>query len=165
MSSPRPRSSQNLPTGQVPPPQWVLYQGANGDQGTDLYVKAWEPGDGLTCSHATKGNKFSCGVPVAVTREIQRKARLIGSATPRPWWEDNHRGFVVCADHLAVHFSGSSVGELNAAAERSAREQVIAKHWDEYLAALDERREGLRNKALDSLPRDIAAAIRGEESA
>ncbi|MDL9938722.1 hypothetical protein QSJ18_18400 [Gordonia sp. ABSL1-1] len=75
-------------------------------------------------------------------------------------WDDKQRTSVVCADHLAAQFSGSSVGELNAEAEESARQQVIAAHWDEYVAALEDRRTELRDISLDALPESIAQAIR-----
>ncbi|AIM50993.1 hypothetical protein SEA_MODRAGONS_50 [Mycobacterium phage Modragons] len=161
MSRPKPYSAQSKRSGEVPAPEWICYKEADGEFGTDFYVKLWEPGDGLHCSHATKGRQFECGAPVAVTKEVKRKDRLIGSASSRPYYLDSHRKYVVCADHLAVHFSGVTVGELSAESERSAREQIITNHWDEYQQALKSQRERLRDRALGELPQIIRDAISG----
>lgn len=160
MSRPKPYSAQNKPSGETPSPEWTLYGSSEGCPDTELYVKLWEPGDGLHCSHATKGRQFECGAPVAVTKEIERKVRLIGSATKNPWYQDSHRKYVLCADHLAVHFSGTTIGELSAESERSAREQIIAAHWDEYQEALKSQRERLRDKSMSALPELIVNAIK-----
>ena len=162
MSRPKPYSAQSKVSGESPSPEWVCYREADGEAGTDLYVKLWEPGDGLHCSHATKGRQFECSAPVAVTKEIKRKDRLIGSATSRPYFLDSHRKYVVCADHLAVHFSGITIGELSAESERGAREQIITNHWDEYQQALKSQREKIRAKSLSDLPELIRAAIGGD---
>lgn len=150
-----PVSANNIAEGSFNEPGWILI--ADSDRET-VYVRAWKPGDGVTCSHAGAQRKFDCGRPVFSKTVVTKRSRCIGAATSRPYWQDNRRRFVVCINHLATHFGMSST-ELSAASEKRAREKVLAEHWDEYISTLAAERLALRDEQLMHLPESVRAIL------
>lgn len=91
-----------------------------------LYIREWQPGDGLRCSAGKKAGRVLCGPPVAVVL-------LVKSYHWRTKEDRFHR--ISCALHLP---GVTSAGDISAAADRAARERLLVEHWDDYQQYLSE---------------------------
>lgn len=122
---------------------------------TPTEIRIWEAGDGLMCT-ARKSNKTPCGRPVAVQRSMHAASGAMPAST---------RTRVICAHHLAelvTHrtrdkFHGASI---KTAADKVAREAVIANHWDEYQEAYKNAVDEAQNSALSLLPETLREVAR-----
>lgn len=123
-------------------------------RGERVTVRAWRPGDGLTCSSAAKlkDPAMRCGVPVAV---------IVSQQATGPGGRLKTVGRIACAIHLAGQF-GFSRGETRVRAEKAARELVIANHWDEYQKALDDACDAAEVELLAQIPDEVRALIQRE---
>ncbi|MFI7691743.1 hypothetical protein ACIBQ6_21930 [Nonomuraea sp. NPDC049655] len=91
-----------------------------------LYIREWQPGDGLRCSVGKKTTRVPCGPPVAVTLQVNSYR-----------WRPNEDRYqrVVCALHLP---GVTSAGEISADADKAARERLLVEHWEDYQRYVDE---------------------------
>lgn len=90
--------------------------------GTSI-IRDWEPGDGIRCRFAKRAPaNIPCGLPVR-TRITKSGSRPGGPV--REWVTP------MCANH-----AGGQPGTLSAAADKAARERLIAAHYEEYLGYL-----------------------------
>lgn len=128
------------------------------DDKRDTFVRAWKPGDGLSCSNVRSNSKTPCGKPVAVSlvrpseMEIERSAR-------RGWGRlDPPRTRTLCAIHLTSFFSGAFHLD-RAAAEKAAQEELCAKYWEQYEKLLELRTESMKQERLETLPEGVRALI------
>ena len=120
-------------------------------------IRAWTPGDGLMCSSGRQGRTaVQCGVPVAVIAtgegEKYQRARVRN----------------VCAIHAATLVrqlmrEQRAEATIKTDAQRIARERVLAAHWDEYQAAIDDAIFVEQEKAFAWLPDELREAILSNE--
>lgn len=117
-----------------------------------IEVRPWEPGDGLHCTGGKKG-LLECTRPAAVMKLIESQPGK---------WRPATRTFVLCANHLARKArelcGDGATGSVAAEATTRAREQVIANHWDEYLALVKAGTEEIRGQWLALLPDSLREA-------
>jgi hypothetical protein len=110
-------------------------------------LRVWKPGDGLTCSFASRASRNRpCGPPVAVRHVVSHPT----SIRPR-----QHRE-VICAYHLSDQ---CSPGGLSLEAETAAREKVIVAHWDEYQTAVREFMAPLVEAMIGNLPEELKLLV------
>lgn len=110
-------------------------------------LRTWKPGDGLTCSFASRASRNRpCGPPVAVR---------VGTSL-HPSDNGRQRREVVCAYHLSVNLGP---GDLSVQAETMAREEVIVAHWDEYQAAVRRHMEPLVEAMIGNLPEELKLLV------
>ncbi|MGP5014668.1 hypothetical protein ACTXJX_12700 [Glutamicibacter ardleyensis] len=129
---------------------------------TETLVRAWKPGDGMTCSHRTSRAKVSCGAPVAL---VKRVTTSIGYRSPRiP--EVEVRRTVVCSHHVAnvIKGAGYAITGITTDAEKEAREAVLAAHWEEYQKEFATRVKAKRDGYLEKLPESLRVAFEEIES-
>ncbi|WTW93674.1 hypothetical protein OG216_09915 [Streptomycetaceae bacterium NBC_01309] len=113
------------------------------DQGNSkVAIRAWEPGDGLSCSSSRGFSRIPCGPPVAVviTKTYANRPDLRGRTIRR----------VACAHHLPG--IAKPPHQISVEAGKAAQERIIAEHWDDYQAALAEelnRRLGEMYEGID----------------
>lgn len=127
------------------------------DHRSKTSIRAWEPGDGLYCSHRTNRAKTPCTAPVAVKKTVLKSG---GSK-----WNPEVRTYNICGLHLAQAMTGLGGPGITAEADKAAREAVLAAHWDEYQAELAKRVDEKRMEGLSRLPHAIQEAIRNAEPA
>lgn len=123
--------------------------------GKELLVRAWTPGDGLNCAHATKQRYTPCGPPVAVMMTVDPHGswdRISRS------WTENRTKRVICAGHLAGKFA-LDPGQARLRAEKEAREEVVAAHWRQYQVAYKKRFESCKAEQLNQIPEFVRAAL------
>lgn len=114
---------------------------------THRVLRAWKPGDGLTC-HYTKRAPLvrPCGPPVAIRTHTSHPT----SSRPHRHTE------VVCAYHLAEY---AQPGDLRARADQQAREEVLVAHWDEYQSAIERHLRPLLEQTIGDLPQELKLLV------
>lgn len=112
-------------------------------------VTNWIPGDGLLCSAAGKQRDSAtrCSAPMAVHESWGSKWGTQRGVTRR----------VICGTHLAdlVRYLTREVQHaptVKVEAQRVAKEQVLAAHWDEYQDAVAAHMERIKDEAFVLLP-------------
>jgi hypothetical protein len=129
-------------------------------------IRAWKPGDGLSCSLSRHQRLVTCGPPVAVVRTVTHEANQYRVTEPVSKLRN------VCTRHVAesvralVGDAGWTNQNSNAEVEKIARERVITAHWDEFQAALEEERAAIQERYLAVLPdslRQYFAAVQDDE--
>lgn len=121
----------------------------------DAEIRAWRPGDGLSCRGAQQAKRVPCGPPVAVVRSEKKDTRYSGL-------EPRSRVRVVTSIYCERHTAelirvqvGDSDWLGNSSVPQSIRkaeETVLAAHWDEYQAALSSILSEQKDKYLSKLP-------------
>lgn len=99
------------------------------DQGNNrVAIRAWEPGDGLSCSFSKSFSRIQCGQPVAVV------ITKVGANTTYG------RGRTIRRVACALHLPGIAKAphQVSAEAAKAAQERIVADHWDDYQAVLKE---------------------------
>ena len=114
---------------------------------THRQLRRWEPGDGLSCTHASRASQSRpCGPPVAVRLHTCHA----NTSMARP------RKEVVCAYHLS---DWANPGDLRVKAEIQAREQVLVAHWQEYQNAITEYMDAAVKQTISDLPEEIKLLV------
>lgn len=110
-------------------------------------IRAWRPGDGLTCWRAKAAPKdVPCGPPIAHITGWYSTYRT--NLTPRT--------YVVCRNHLPGLPLAS---EVQVDAEKAAREELIVAHWDAYQELLAKHVESLQRESLPDLPEELRTLL------
>jgi hypothetical protein len=117
-----------------------------------LEIRAWEPGDGLACRYAERPSALACGRPVAMVRTWATRNPGATRATARV--------SVVCAIHVGTLLDYRQA-HLGTQVAKAATEEVVAAHWDEYVAARDRHEARLRAAHWEHVPASIRAAVEG----
>lgn len=118
------------------------------NQGRRRILRAWKPGDGLSCAYsAREARSRPCGRPVAV------RVCEVTAVGRRTTWKRT----VVCAFHIRTEVNPS---QFTVVAEKWAAEKVIAAHWDEYQGAISEYITPMIEGMLEDLPEEIKELIR-----
>jgi hypothetical protein len=122
-----------------------------------VFVRAWEPGDGLTCSHAKAAPRdLPCTEPVAVTvtedkRETSRTGRWSRTDTRR----------LLCRNHAPGLARPS---QIHADARKAALERLAVENWATYQRYVDEEIQSRRDQALVQAPPEIRRIVLGEDA-
>lgn len=118
-------------------------------------IRAWRPGDGMSCRGAQAAKRVPCGPPVAVIRSEKKDTRYAGyEAQSRVRFITS----VYCERHTAelVRVQVGDADRLgNSSLQQSVRkaeETVLSAHWDEYQAALAEVIAEQKETYLSKLP-------------
>lgn len=121
----------------------------------DAEIRAWRPGDGMSCRGAQQAKRIPCGAPVAVVRsekkdtrysgyEAKSRVRAVTSVYCERHAAEIVRVHVGDADRLGTGSTQQSV--------RKAEETVLAAHWDEYQSALASIIAAQKERYLSLLP-------------
>lgn len=122
---------------------------------TRTYIRAWEPGDGLTCHFAKRAPREQpCGQPVVVA--LVEEQPITGGYRRKVT-----RTRVVCRNHVPGLTRPS---EISAEAKKAAVERVIVEHWDDYQRYIAEETVARQEKALEFADPEIRAIILGTEA-
>lgn len=121
----------------------------------ETLVRAWEPGDGVSCSHAGVQRREPCGPPVAVVETVE---------PPSEYRREKRIRRVICPGHLAglITKGAWAPAKIRAAAEREAQEVVLTAHWDEYQSEYRSRLDAAKSAQLAQIPeglREILAEV------
>jgi hypothetical protein len=124
-----------------------------------IFIRAWNPGDGLTCSWAKSAKTTPCGPPVAVTVTESRER----------CWRDWCKGGcascnkavrrTVCQNHIPGLYNS---GEVNAEARKAATERLAVEHWEDFQRYIDEETRSRREKAFRFADSEIRRIVLGE---
>lgn len=100
---------------------------------SDEVIRDWQPGDGIRCRYFKRAPlNFPCGVPVKT--KVQTYTL--------PGGRRGTRTDPLCENHKDV---GRAVpSQMAAAADKAARERLIATHYEEYQRFLVEESERIR---------------------
>lgn len=117
--------------------------------GVEKLVREWQPGDGLHCSFHGHQKRIPCSPPVALMMTID----------PKPgYYKPGKSVRLLCPGHLVAHALGNpwrhgwTVAGARLKAEKAAKETVLHRHWDEYVAEMDSRLKATRAEQLEQLP-------------
>lgn len=114
-------------------------------------VRAWQPGDGITCYAAGYQKKNPCPAPVAMVKDLFiQKLGYSGRQTITR---------IVCIRHLSEAFGAASVPLQEQAIERAALEELAQRHWDEYQAILSDQRARQLRGRLAALPEELREQV------
>ncbi|MDN4616448.1 hypothetical protein P5G50_18525 [Leifsonia sp. F6_8S_P_1B] len=135
------------------------------DSEYELAIREWKPGDGLTCTHASKQQKHPCGAPVAVFRTIWEE-----QTSYRPRTQVKKR--VLCSRHVGEvlrQYVGEETRRFNSQPlivriEKEAAEKVLAAHWDEYQEALTRFAAEHEAALVASVPEGLRKFLVAEEA-
>lgn len=121
----------------------------------ETLVRAWNPGDGVRCAHASYQKREACGPPVAVLETVQFR---FGNGGYKPEYGVRKRTVrVVCAEHLAgrvvnINTRGQqSRSKAIADAVKKATDELVTKYWKQY--------QTLYRKHLDSEIADLLSSV------
>lgn len=120
---------------------------------SEVLVRAWEPGDGMSCAASAHNKKIVCGEPVAVVRV----ARINQEKTGR--WDRTVVTRVVCIRHLAKYFDDEVSSTTDVEVERQALEELAQRYWDQYQQIRDRRRNELLEKRYSALPNGLREKV------
>lgn len=126
--------------------EYTLIQETGSDR---LFIRAWQPGDGVTCSFSRMQRGMPCTPPVAVTiTEDKREqfGKYSRSKTRR----------IICRNHLP---GLSRPAEVNADAKKAATERLIVEHWDAYQQYLAEETRARREAEFDFADPEIRKLV------
>ncbi|OBB47637.1 hypothetical protein [Mycolicibacterium fortuitum] len=121
----------------------------------ETFVRAWAPGDGVRCAHASYQKREACGPPVAVV-EVQEFRFGTGGYKPE-YGIRRKTTRVVCAEHLAGRVanintrSQQSRSKAIARAVQKATDELTTKYWKQY--------QVLYKKHLDSEIGDLLSNV------
>lgn len=118
----------------------------------EVLVRAWEPGDGMTCHAAAHNARFECGEPVALMRHVR-----VDGQTGR--WVHQSVTRVCCIRHLAKLFDGELSPTVDAEVEKQALEELAQRYWDQYQAIRDRRVNALLEKRFGALPNGLREKV------
>lgn len=130
------------------------------NRGVETLLRRWFPGDGLYCSYGNHQRREPCGKPVAASKTINPEGnrRFSGGVGSRMEYYPKVTNRILCAAHLASLFA-LSPGETRAQAEREAREELIAEHWDEYQASYKARIAAKREEQVNKIPESLRETL------
>lgn len=125
-----------------------------------IYIRSWQPGDGLACTYAKAAKATPCGRPVAVTLTEEERPcwRGAGCMGPTCGCKKSVRR-TVCANHIPGLYRS---GEVNAEARKAATERLAVAHWDDYQRFLEEETRSRREKAFQFADPEIRRIVLGE---
>ncbi|SLI88098.1 Uncharacterised protein [Mycobacteroides abscessus subsp. massiliense] len=138
--------------------------GFDGREQSELLVRVWTPGDGVSCAHSAYQKREPCGPPVAVVENVEFK---FGAGGYRPEYGVRRRTQrTVCAEHLAGRIVKLSGGGTQGArslaindATKKATEELVAKHWKQYQGLYRKHLESARDELLGSIPDPLKTLI------
>lgn len=127
----------------------------------ETFIRAWVPGDGLMCSAGSARSSVRCTTPAAVLRTKFIDAGWHNRNAPTTTLR------VLCAIHAAEavrNATGEKGQGIKTEAQRIAKEQIIATHWDEYLAAVEDALAEQQSRYLSMLPESLRTVLAQTES-
>ncbi len=126
--------------------EYTLLQETQSDR---LFIRAWQPGDGVTCSFARMQRGMPCTPPVAVT-VTEDKREHFGK------YNRTKTKRIICRNHLP---GISCPSQINADAKKAATERLIVEHWDDYQKYLAEETLARREAEFDFADPEIRKLV------
>lgn len=117
----------------------------------EIFVRVWEPGDGLRCSSAGYNRRIPCGEPAAVLKQVlqQVPSKNCSQSVTR----------VLCLRHLASEFDPQLGTPAEHDVERKALEELASRYWDQFFEIKNRMQNELLQERFSALPNDLRDSV------
>ncbi len=139
--------------------------GFGGREESELLVRVWNPGDGVSCAHSAYQKREPCGPPAAVVENVEFK--FVAGGYRSEYGVRRRTQRTVCAEHLAGRIVKLQSGDTQGArcraindATKRATEELVAKHWKRYQGLYRKHLDSARDELLGSIPDPLKTLIR-----
>ncbi|SES03585.1 hypothetical protein [Streptomyces qinglanensis] len=128
----------------------------SGDRRDLVHIRAWTPGDGISCAWACKPKSTPCGPPVAVTLTEVRECCWRDRCNDRCRPKIRAKRRVVCRNHIPGLYDS---WQINLEARKAATERLVVQHWDEYQRYVEDETAARRQEAFEFADPEIRRIV------